>query len=200
MTSAPEPRDPNPSYLQPPYAAQPPYGAVSPQYWNQPGPGYGYPAYGYPYPPAGAPFPPTQGRPGSVLAASILGYISAGILFLAAMLLFFGASIISSVADVDSTADSAVREVVIDGFVNLVSGGLLLAGGVVLTAGRGVGRILLTVGAGVCVAAGIYWLVRSQTAGTFPLVLVFAAPAVASLILAWLPDVSRWLKASTQIV
>jgi hypothetical protein len=169
-----------------PYLPQPGYG---------PPPGYGYPAPGYGYP------PPGDRRPGPLTAAAVLGYINAGLLILAAMILFSGASLISDLSDQDSTLDpgSITAELTFDGFLNLFAGGLLIAGAVLMSTRRAAGRTLYSAGGAIVLIEVIYWLVRwgdlvQNVSDLVPYVLLFTALAVIGLSLAWTAQGTRWLR------
>lgn len=219
------PGEPQPPYSGPPATGQPPpatpAGGGYPGYGYPPAgypptgyPGYGYPpgaGYGYPagyggYPPgagygypAGYPGADPNPRPGTVIAAAVLAYINAGLLILAGSLLLLGASI---VADVESATDSSTTygaEFALDGILNLVAGGLLIAGGVVLTGRKPAGRILLSAGGLLVVAEAIYWLIRFaglSLGGFIVYAVLFAALAIASAALCWPAAVSAWLRYS----
>jgi hypothetical protein len=208
-----EPTDPNAAY-RPPDPYGPPQAYYTPQPVNpwQPGyappgyapPGYAPPGYGPPgYPPPGygyahQPQPYTGPvRPSEVLGASVLAYVLGGLLILAGLLLIFGASLSSSMGDAfDADTGSITAELAFDGVVNLVAAGLLIAGAVSLTGGRLGGRTLLACGAGITVAASIYWLARSsgeRGAGVYAF--LFDALAVIAVCLMFSGAVTRWLRA-----
>jgi hypothetical protein len=172
-------------YAGQPYPPQPAYGMP-----GYPGPGYppGYPGYG-PYAPAQA------ARPGVVVAASVLSFVVAGLLFIAALLLFLGASVVSGLSEsLDRNSTTTITEILLDGLIDMISGGLLLAGGIVVLGRRANGRTLYSIGAGACIAAGIYWLVRAHDSGVVPFFVLFVAPTVTGLVLLWLSSVTRWLR------
>lgn len=176
MVQPGDPIDPNPGY--PPDWSSGPYG----QYPPYPPPGYGYP-----------PYPPPDLRPGAATAAAVLGYIGAGLLILAGILLFFGASIVSTIEDVSGqTYHILTTELVVDGLLNLIAAGLLIGGAVGLTGRSAPGRTVLTVGCGIVLVQSVYWLLRSDAASA-SWAFVFGALAVVALVLAWLNPVSAWL-------
>lgn len=212
-----------PPYTGPPPTGPPPFGAPS---FGPPGAGpapYGSPLggsgdYGQPYafpssqptdylpPPGGypAPFAPVyppyvmaaRPRPGAALSASVLGYIDGGLLILAGLVLFFGASEIQSFDDSFGTNNgSLTTELILDGLLNMVVAGVLIAGAVGLTQRTRSGRVLLTVGGGVCIAQAIYWLVRAQATEVTVWVIAFMALSAVMLVLAWTRGVSGWLSA-----
>ncbi len=179
-----------------PYAGQP----QAPAYGQYPGypPAYGYPPNPYvtPYGP-----PPQTGpkRPGLVIAGSVLAYVNAGMIILAGALLLFGAAIVNDFEDAfDSNTNYGV-EFAIDGVVNLIMGGLLIAGAVGFTSGKPIGRTLLTVGNGLVIAASVYWLLRFSgdryNAGDGYIVwsVIFAILAILSLAFSFTGAVNRWL-------
>ena len=157
----------------PTYPAYPAYPGYPPAP-NQPAPyGYppppGYPPYGYPYGysygyPTGYPgYPaPSAGRPGTTTASAVLAYVTAGLLILAALILFVGASALDSMtSDHPFFATGDVSgELDLDAAVNLFAAGLLIVGGVQLAARKRAGLQLVCVGSGITVICSIYWLVR----------------------------------------
>jgi hypothetical protein len=170
--------------------------------------------YPYPYPSAG-PYPhanpyayptgyptvqPGQRRPGTLTAAAVLGYVNAGLLVIAGLLLFTGASLIN---DVDESTDGVdlgnfTTELTFGGFLNLLAGGLLIAGGVIMSARRPNGRALYAAGAATVVIESGYWLVRwgsrvNDASGVVTYALIFGALAVVGLTLACTRESSGWL-------
>jgi hypothetical protein len=198
-----------PSEPQPPGYTPPPPTQYPPA--NQPYPASGYPAYPPAYPPPGYPqgyqpypqqgygpypTPSGSGRPGTVIGAAVLAYIVAGFLIIAGVSLFSGASTINDIGNsVDADTSSATAELVVDGLLNLLAAGLLIAGGVQLTGRKLAGRTMLAVGVGLVVAEGLYWLIRvGDGAGVIVFwVGVFVAPAVVAVCLAGGAQVRRWL-------
>jgi hypothetical protein len=190
-------------YAGQPYAGQPPppytaapYG-VPGQYPNPYPPPYpaGYPPAPYGYP-AGAPYHP-YARPGQVLAASVLGYVLAGLLIVTGFMLLFGASLSSDLGDAfDSDTSGVTTELAFDGLVNLIIGGLLIAGGVLFTGANPRGRRLLAIGAIATLVDCIYWLARADGDGDAAIIVIlFGAPAAISLVLAFSTVVRNWLSA-----
>lgn len=188
-----EPVDPSATYAGPPYG--PPPHAYGPPAYGPPayGPGYGYPPVPYP----GRPDPAGE-RPGLAVAAAVLAFIDAGLLILSGALLLFGASLAASIAESVGDSSSAYSaEFAFDGVLDLVSAGLLIAGGVNMLGGRQVGRVLLTAGSGIVLVEAIYWPARfpvSAVPSTIVWDVLFSALAVLVLIFAWVPTVSRWLR------
>lgn len=202
-----QPQDPNypPPPETPTTAPQARYSSQYPQYPQYAQyPQYGqYPQHGqYPqYPPPGYPgYPPSayrNPRPGTTIAAAVLGYIVGGFLILAAIILFSGASTLNDVSDeLNSDASSVTAELTLDGFINLVAAGLLIAGGVMLTGRRRSGRTLLMLGGAVVLVVAVYWLVRAGGDATGFVIFwggLFVAPTVVAMCLAGAPRVSQWL-------
>ncbi|MGI8678631.1 MAG: hypothetical protein ACR2LX_08100 [Jatrophihabitans sp.] len=189
-----------PGYQGPPSypAGQYPAG----QYPAAPYPGAQYPSpmypqpYGYPAPYGYPPAPTGPQRPGLILAACVLGYINAGLLILAGALLLFGASIAHDIQDLANGGRDYGTELGIDGFVNFVAAGLLIAGAVMFTASKSTGRILLAVGNAVVIAEAIYWLVRFDSIrsdGWIVYAVIFGALAVLPLAFSFTADVNRWM-------
>lgn len=184
---------------EPPYSGPPPTGSYRappqlPPNYGPPGWVPGWPTYP-PYP-AAQPDP----RPSGVTAAAVLGWITAGLLLLAAGLLFFGAAFLHGIeAATGPASDYYVAEFTFDGIVNVVAAGLSIAGGVQLTSRSATGRLMLSGGAGIVLLEALYWLVRwtSRTGATVVgYALLFAALAVASMAYGWSRPVSRWLRRS----
>jgi hypothetical protein len=192
-TTPPEAVPPHPYANANPYANPNPYGNPNPYA------PYGYPgAYGYPG------MQPGQRRPASLTAAAVLGYVNAGLLVIAGLLLFTGASLVNSV---DESADgldleSFSTELTFDGFVNLLAAGLLIAGGMIMTARRPNGRALYGAGAGIVGIETIYWLGRwgsrvDDVSGILVYALIFAALAIVGVGLAWSRDGTTWFNERT---
>ena len=185
-------------YQQPGYGYPPAYGQP-PAYGPPPGyPGYGQPAYGYPpagYPAYGYGYAPVPGnrRPGTATAASVLAYVVAGFLVIAGIILISGASFVNNIGDQGGfDTSSATAELAFDGVVDFLAAGLLIAGGVQFAGRKARGRIMLLVGVGIVVAAGVYWLARIGTVIIFwPL--LFAAPLIVAASLASTSAVRAWL-------
>ena len=176
------PIDPNPTYPGPPSS-----GRYFPQPQAPAPPPPGYPGS---YPP-----PWDTGRPGGISAASVLGYIDAGLLILAGLLLLIGASAVDSWNNAFGSNDNSITaELAIDGLLNLLSAGLQIAGGVMLTGRSERGRTLLTVGGGLCIAAGVYWLIRVHDVGVAIWTIVFIALPIIALSLAWTAPATEWLR------
>ena len=185
MTSQPPPNDfgaddgpvdPNPDYAEPPWSAQ--YGPQP----NAPMP----PPYGYPgsYPP-----PWDSGRPAGVMTASVLAYIDAGLLILA------GASAVNDWNDAFGGSDQGfTAELTADGMTNLLSAGLQIAGAVMMANRNARGRVVFTVGAGMCIGAGCYWLLRVGGAQAIIWTGVFVAPPIIGLVLCWTAQSTAWLR------
>jgi hypothetical protein len=202
------PDDGRPFY--PTYSGPPPTAPHDPGMTPQPPSPYGeqypgaypnaYPSpYGYPYPTGYPGPPPGERRPGTLTAAAVLGYIAAGLLVLAALIVFTGASIVS---DVDNASDSVsldgyTAELTFDGFLNLIAAGLLIAGGVVMTGRRARGRTLYSVGAAVVLVEAVYWVGRwgsliADVGGLAFYAVLFAGLSIIGLTLAWTQAGTRW--------
>ncbi len=196
------PIDPNPSYPVPPAGqyfpppGPPPYGPpASPRYGAPASPRYGPPGPPPPGYPGSYPAPWDTGRPGGIPAAAVLAYIDAGLLILAGLLLLVGASAVDSWNDAFGSHDNSVTvELAADGLVNLISAGLQIAGGVLLTGRSETGRTLLTAGGAVCIAAGVYWVIRAHDLGVVVWTIVFVALPIIALSLAWTVPATRWLR------
>jgi hypothetical protein len=182
-----------------------------PQPGGQPSPAYpiaGYPGQPYApagyagYPPAypaypGYAWPPAEPQPGTILGASILAYINSGLLILSGSLLLFGAAVIHDIDKATRSHTGYGTELAFDGVLNLIAGGLLIAGGVALSNRRTSGRVMLTVGTAVVLAECVYWLTRfsdTDFSGRIVYVLLFGALAIISVALSWTPAVTAWLQ------
>lgn len=196
---APPQYPPAPQYPQ--YPAQNPYPAAQYPAAQYPAP-YGYPQpYGYPggYPPA----PTGPARPGLATAAIVLGYVNAGLLILAGALLLFGASIISDLENGLGSGTDYGTELALDGFVNLVAAGLLIAGAVMFSGRRSGGRIMFAAANAIVLLEAVYWLVRFSddrfdTQSYIVWAVLFSALAALGLAFSFAGDVTRWLRGSSQ--
>lgn len=177
----------------PGYSGPPPTG----MYQHPPWPYPPYPPYPPPrnYPPY--PVPPADARPGTVTAAAVLGWVLAGLLLLAAGLLFFGAAFLHDFDAVNGTSTgSYVAEFTVDALIDVLTAGLLIAGGIGLTTRSGSARMLFTVGAGVVVVASMYWLARWGDRAGGAIVgyaVIFGGAAVVALGLTWTGAAGEWL-------
>jgi len=196
-----------PPYDQPPYSGPPPTEPVDPNvhptcpgypspYGQAPYPGapYQYPAAQYPapypYPYRGGPYVPVAPpRPGTATASAVLGYVTAGLLIIAALIVLTGASI------VDDLGGGPTGELIADGLLNLLAAGLLIGGSVGMTSRSTTGRSVHGVGSAIVVCLSIYWIARwdEDLPGRFFWAAVFFLLAVIALVLSWLPEVTRWL-------
>jgi hypothetical protein len=183
---------------QQPYGQQPygqPYGQQ--QYSGYPPPqGYPPPGYPYAYPPGYGQRPP--GRPGSATAAAVLAYVAGGLLILAALILFSSADFANSLGnDLNTDTSSTTSELAVDGVINLIAAGLLIAGAVMLAGRKPRGRLLLATGTGIVVACAIYWITRFNAyGGTVFFALLFSALVVVGLALAHTAAARQWLSAT----
>src|SRR6476661_9069052 len=189
---------------QDPYGGQPYYGQQPPAY---PPPGYyppqGYPQQGYPYAPQAYGYPqpyyPQQlRRPGTATTSSVLAFVNGGLLIAAAMLLFAGASLISDFGDATQSDTSfTTTEFTLDGLVNLLAAGLLIAGGVMFAGRRTTGRTLIVSGGLIVIAAAIYWMTRFDGFATTVFYgLLFTALAVLSIAMSYTATTKAWLTAA----
>lgn len=183
----------------PPTASHDPGSVASPYPYAVPYPNpYAYPTgYGYGYPAV----QPGQRRPGTLTAAAVLGYVNAGLLVIAGLLLFTGASIVDSVNDSTDGAGLASfsTELSFDGFLNLLASALLITGGVLMSARRPNGRPVYAAGAAVVVIESGYWLARwgsrvNDAGGMVVYALLFGLLAGVGLGLACTRDGSNWLR------
>lgn len=157
------------------------------------------PPYGYGYPPGYPPgYPQGSGRPGTTIAAAVLGYVAGGLLIVAGIILFFGASFITNYDDLSGqTHSNYVAELSVNGVFNLIAAGLLIAGSVTMSGRNPNGRLMFSVGSGIVIIETIYWLARwaSRTGGAVVVYgLLFAAIVIVGLALAWTTAVSAWLR------
>jgi hypothetical protein len=207
---------------QQPYGGQPgldPYaGHGEPQgfalpYPPQPYPAQGYAAQGYPpvrpgnpyaYPPVAYGPPPlrTDARPGSLTAGAVLGYVAGGLIIFAGILLFLGSNAIDDLnASFDHRYAHLAAELRVDGVVNFVAAGLLIAGGVSMSSRTSSGRILYCVGTGVVLAESVYWITRFHHVDETGFVfysLIFAALVIVGVSLSWTRGPSEWLARRSQ--
>ncbi|HEU5267252.1 MAG TPA: proline-rich domain-containing protein [Jatrophihabitans sp.] len=204
MTDWPPPgAEPGPSQ----YSGPPPTGPYEPQQPIPQAPGqqpYPY-GYGYAYPPAGYPgygFAPGEQRPGTVIAAAVLGYIAAGLLIFAGILLFTGASTLNDLDDTYGISDTYSGELTVAGIVNLIAAGLLIGGAVAMTGRSHTGRTVYVVGGAIVIVLAVYWLARWATKSGLEDVifyaLLFAALVIIGMSLAWAGGAGRWFASRTR--
>ncbi len=190
--------DPPPYRGAPPSGPYDPYAAPAQPYATPPayqpypyGYGYGYAPQGY------GPAHPREPRPGTLTAAAVLGYVTAGLLLLAGIILFTGASTVNDLNDNFDISNTYSSEFVTAGIVNLIAGGLLIGGAVAMTGRSSTGRALCTAGNGIVVALTVYWLTRWGTRtgaeGLIFWAFVFATLAVVGAALSFTSDGNRWL-------
>jgi hypothetical protein len=181
----------NPSQQYPAYGQQPPTG-----YPSSPGQPQGYASnpYGQPYPQGQfGQYPMTNPnrRPGGATASAVLAYVQAGIILIIGIILLAGAKTFD-----DFGGDgSATAELAVDGVVNLVLGALLIAGAVMLTAGKSRNVMILA-----CVGNlvdAVYWVIRAESGGK-ALVLFFVVLPIISLALIMNNSVANWLRVKAQ--
>jgi hypothetical protein len=180
--------EPQPRYTPPPPTV-PPHPYPEPQQYGQ-----HYPAY-----PPYSPYPQVFGppRPGAATASSVVAFVLAALLIIAGIVLFLDATVVHAIGE-ESGLDLAdpTAEFLFDGMLDLVAGGVLITGGVLLMARNPHGRAWLLVGVAVDVAAAMYWLSRNHggdAALTFYAVL-FAVLGVVTAALLAPPSVQRWLR------
>ena len=132
------------------------------------------------------------------MAAAVLAYVNAGLLILAGALLLFGASVVSDFENSTGSGSDYGVEIALDGLLNLVAAGLLIAGAVMFTSGKSTGRLLLTVGCAIVIAESVYWLTRFNSvitnSGTVVWALLFGVLAVLPLAFAYTGAVTRWIQ------
>jgi hypothetical protein len=182
--------DPNlqPSDTATPYSSAPPFASAS---YSPAPPGYGYPVGPYPSPNPYGYVARGSGRPGTLTAASVLAYVQAGLLLIAMLMLFYGASILNNFDD----GSAVTSELVVDGVVNALLAGLFIWGGVAMSLRQPAGRLLITTAGALCVIDGSYWMMRFPSAVVaFYMILFIALPAIAAG-LAWSAVASSWLTA-----
>jgi hypothetical protein len=125
-----------------------------------------------------------------------LAFVAGGLLVVAGIELFAGASMIASLDSILGTNYTA--ELALDGVVDLAAAGLLIAGGVALLGGRPAGRSLYGAATAIVLVATLYWIARwgaaVDTYAPFVLYgLMFSALVVIGVCLAWARDASAWL-------
>jgi hypothetical protein len=132
-------------------------------------------------------------------AAAVLGYVLAGLVIFAGVLLFFGASVVQNFQDAFDSSNNYEPELVLDGVANLIAGGFLIAGSVLMSGRNPMGRWLFCVGNGIVILMSIYWIARWATnagaGGLLVYALLFDAVAVVGLSLAFTRADNKWLAA-----
>jgi hypothetical protein len=183
-------RDPNDGYSGPPPTGPPPAGSAGRPPFEPPV----FPGPGYP-PPGPAPGGHVWiSRPSTVIASSVLAYIMGGMLIVAGFVLFLGASIVKSFDSATGGNNTGTSvELIVDSVLNFGAAGLLIGGAATFTAGRVLGRQLLTIGAGICLAECVYWVFRAES-NTIVWTIVFAVLAIVTLALAWTRETTEWLR------
>jgi hypothetical protein len=165
----------------------------------------GDPLYPPPYPPPDPGYPPPgyprpAPRPVAVTVAAVLGFVSAALLGTAALELFAGASLLSSL---QGGAGGVTAEFVLAGLVDLLAAGLLVAAGVLLLGRHASGRALYGAGTALVLGAAIYWVSRWANEFDDPrpvlgYALLLGVLAVAGVLLAWTRAGAAWLAAPRQ--
>lgn len=180
----------NGPYDHPQWSWSPPAGSYAA--YPQPG---GYPP-APPYASAYGPPAPGEGRPGTLLAAAVLGYVTAALLIVAGLLLAFSVSLLDDLLD----GNSFTAEFTLACLANFAAAGLLIGGSVAMTARNRTGRRVYTAGAATVLALTVYWLARwAASTGREVLVvygLFFATLAAIGLALAYVGGAGRWLARS----
>jgi hypothetical protein len=213
------PYDPNQSYSahdNPGYPGPPPYqgqlypGQLYPgqPYPGQPCPGQPYQAQPYqtPGPPVGPYVAPmysvypdpgltTGGRPGQAVAAAVLSYVEAGLLILTGLILFSGSSAASDWSSRNGDDYGWGTQFALAGLGDLVAAGLLIAGGIICTSGKRLGRTLLGAGLAVCVVEAIFWMIRlnDDSGAIFPWAFFYLVLPILATSMSFAGSVSRWL-------
>lgn len=182
-----EPIDPygGQPYPYPPYPGYPPHPGYPPYAGYSPHPPYPvYPAY---------PVQSTPRRPGTVVAAAVLGFVNAGLLAIAALVLLATAA--SSSNEYLPFSPSIATELSIDAVVNLTAGTLFTLGGVMLLGGRTIGQPLIAISTVIVCGSLVYWAIRAE--GVFSAILgfgaLFVALAVIAVSLAYATSARAWL-------
>jgi hypothetical protein len=157
---------PQQPYAQQPYAQQP-YAQQPYPHSGAPGSGYGYPGTAYqpgqPLPAFPAPMV-KPAVPSSVRASSVLAFIQAGFNLILGIITLSGTSELS---DVPFTG-AVTGEITVMSILAILSGGLLIAGGVQALSKR---TTLLLIGASLSIALSLWWAIRFNE---FSVVLVWA--------------------------
>ena len=160
-------------------------------------------SYGWPsYPPAYAPpvgnaysdeLARANARPGEVLTATVLALITSGLLLITGFIVIFAAS---SLDTTDDTVESSQRTTLFvgAGLLNVIVAATLIIGAVLLLGRAKGGRTGLALGALVCLALGVFWLIEDRENGFVVFwLLLFCAPAAAAGVLACTTRVTLWL-------
>jgi hypothetical protein len=192
-----------PAYGQPAFGPPPGYGQQPPSYGPPPSYGqpqnYGQPGYGPPTPyfPVGATWAGGLARPGKVVASSVLAWVQAGLLVIAAIAAFGSAS--DPYSDGDPLIQGAGEtEYIFNGLADLLIVGLFIAGGVMFTGGNRRGRELLAVATALSLAGSIYWIARATDSGVSVIAVFLGIMPVVAVSLAYARSVSTWLVARQQ--
>ena len=171
----------------PAYSAVDPYAPPAP--YSAPAFG-GYPPAGYQYVPMYPMVPAVPRKPGGAVAAAVLGFVQSAFVLLGALVILTGA------AGFDSIDNSLSSEFTVVGILTLISGGLLIAGGVTILNRR---PALLSVGCGLSVAISVYFVIRlSDYSGldfALWLPLIYAVLPIIAIALSLGADVRAWSRA-----
>jgi hypothetical protein len=175
-----------PAYLEPPVYAP----ATVATGWAI---GPGAPDFGG-YPPlAGHPYPRSDERPGAVVAVLAMAYIVGAMLLMSGFLLFVAASATRSL---DNAGSNDSGQLILAGVANMVTGGLLVFAGALISGRRAGGRAVLAAAAAICIVIASGWLAAAGTA-TLIWAVVFCTPVVVATGIAFGVRVSGWLAAGS---
>jgi hypothetical protein len=132
-------------------------------------------------------------RPHQVRTSAIVGFFLAALLVLLSPALLLNAIAPPTPTDPsDIISGGSAPEFAIDGFLNLVLAGLLIAGGAFFLSGHARGRLTMTGGAAVTMLDSGYWMVRSFDWVTGVLAVFLAGMAIIVIRLALVPEVADW--------
>lgn len=136
---------------------------------------------------------PRQSPPGTIIAASVVGYLLALFLFITGLFLLFFASVVGLFADVDGASRTGAS-LAIAGAGNWIAVGLFVSGGVLVTLRRPAGLILVLVGSALVVVLAVYWMTIHAGDGFLFWAIVHIVLALVPAGLAALPPGNRaWL-------
>ncbi|QNK81178.1 hypothetical protein [Nakamurella sp. PAMC28650] len=193
VTGQPLPPGPPAYSAVDPYAPQPPAypltypGHAPPGYPGQPPPGYQFVPM-YPLVPVRPP------KPGGAIAAAVLAFVQAGFVLIGSVFMFSGASF-----STNGDRNRYSSEFTVIGFVLLVVGGLLIAGGTTMLNRR---STLLGVGGLLSIALSVYFVIR-LTDFAFGLAvwvpIIYAVLPILAIALSMGSDVRSWIKSPADV-
>ncbi len=133
-----------------------------------------------------------------MIAAAVLGYVTAGLLIIAAFYCFVGASALADLDNDFGTDNNGYTvQFVLAGILNLVAAGLLIGGAVTMTSRKPTGRVMYLVACGLVLVAAVYWAAQWATkdglGGLSVLAILFAGLVIVGASLAFTGANSRWL-------